>query len=218
VASRPPERDAASLRRILHRDEAGVEFARVVAFSDGIFAIAMTLLVLAVEVPPNAGDLGQALIDARSDFFAYILSFAVLAKLWLAHHRFFGAVLRFDNALMALNLVYLGCVALVPVTTDLLGEYSGERAAVIVYAANMAAVTLTFTTSIIYAYRRNLMRPEMKQFERRFAGPSNFLVTGIFLLSIPVAFLSPDVATLMWLAIFLVGRQVADRVAASRAG
>jgi uncharacterized membrane protein len=212
MASRLTGQDP-SVRRVLHRDESTVEFARVVAFSDGVFSIAITLLVLSIEIPEHASDLGHLLVEQEGDLLAYVLSFAVLGKLWLAHHRFFSAVQRFDNRLMGLNILYLGCVALVPVTTGLIGDYGDHTSAVVIYALNLAAVSLSFTISIVYALRHALMKPEMREFERRFAGPANFLVAGVFLLSVPVAFLSPGAATVMWLGIFFVGRRIGDMAA-----
>jgi uncharacterized membrane protein len=208
----PRSSELASARRVLHRDESGVEFSRVVAFSDGVFSIAITLLVLSIEIPQHVSDLSHLLVQQEGDFLAYVLSFAVLGKLWLAHHRFFSAVERFDGTLMGLNILYLGCVALVPVTTNLLGDYGDQTVAVIVYALNLAAVSLSFSVSIVYAYRRGLMKPEMRQFEHRFAGPANFLVAGVFLLSVPVAVVSPAAAIVMWLAVFFVGRRLGDLV------
>ena len=82
-----------------HRDAWGIEFSRIVAFSDGVFAIAITLLVLQIHVPAHlpAGDtLFDEILGPHGDFIAYGISFAVLGKLWLAHHRFFAAVERFD--------------------------------------------------------------------------------------------------------------------------
>jgi uncharacterized membrane protein len=198
------------------REEAETEFARVVAFSDGVFAIAITLLVLALEVPANAGDLAQALRDRENEFFAYALSFAVLGKLWLAHHRFFFSLARFDNTLMGLNLLYLACVALVPFTSELLGDFSDDPAAVIAYAVNMTAISLVFAAQIVYAYRRDLVTGEARDYERRFAGPANFVVAAVFAASIPVALLSTTAATLMWLLIFLTGRWLSDRLAGQR--
>jgi uncharacterized membrane protein len=200
----------------VHRDEAGVEFGRVVAFSDGVFAIAITLLVLTIETPAHVADLGEYLVDQEGDLLAYVLSFAVLGKLWLAHHRFFSSVQRFDGTLMGLNILYLGCVALVPVTTALLGDYGDQAIAVILYAVNLAAVNLSFEISIVYAYRRGLMKPEMKEFERRYAGPANFVIAVIFLVSIPIALVSTGAATLMWLAIFFTGRLLVDRVSGTK--
>ena len=105
-------------RSVRDREDSEIEFSRVVAFSDGVFAIAITLLVLALEIPAGVDDLGQALRDRGDEFFAYGLSFAVMASLWIDHHRFFGALERFDGRLMALNLLYLAFVALVPFTSE----------------------------------------------------------------------------------------------------
>jgi uncharacterized membrane protein len=202
--------------RARHRDEAGIEFARILAFSDGVFAIAITLLVLAIDIPESSPDLGEALWRQRHDLFAYAISFAVLGKLWLAHHRYFSSVARFDNTLMGLNLLYLAWVALVPFTSEVLGDYSGATDAVIVYAISIAGVSLTFQAEIVYAYRRGLVHDWATPLEHRFAGPANWLVAAIFLLSIPVALLSPTAAELMWLLVFFAGRWLGDRLAGVR--
>lgn len=200
-----------------HRDQAEIEFSRIVAFSDGVFAIAITLLVLALEVPPGATDLGEALRERDNELFAYGLSFAVVGKMWLAHHRFFSSVARFDNTLMGLNLFYLAWIALIPFTSEVLGDYGGETEAVILYAANITGVSLIFAGQIAYCYRRDLMRPEARALERRFAGPANFLIAIVFAASIPVALLSPTAATLMWLGVFVFGRRASDLLAGQQA-
>jgi uncharacterized membrane protein len=204
-------------RRTQHRDQAEIEFSRIVAFSDGVFAIAITLLVLGLEVPRDIDDLGQALRDRGNELIAYAISFAVLGKLWLAHHRFLSSVLRFDNTLMGLNLLYLAWIALVPFTADLLGDYFDEPQSVIAYAVNITGVSLTFAVQILYAYRTGLVRPEAREYERRFAGPANFLIAGTFAISIPVALISTTAAALIWLGVFFVGRRAADLVAGQEA-
>jgi uncharacterized membrane protein len=202
--------------RTHQREESETEFARIVAFSDAVFAIAITLLVLALEVP-GGSDLGEEIKDRDNEFFAYFLSFAVLGRVWLAHHRFFGSVASFDGTLVGLNLFYLAWVALVPFTSEVLGEYSGDSVGVAIYAFNMTAVSLSFVAQIAYAYRRGLMREQAHELERRFAGPANFLLAGVFAASIPVAFVSPTAAILMWIAVFTVGGRVGDRLAGQRA-
>jgi uncharacterized membrane protein len=209
----PREHDRLARTEPDHRDRAAIEFARVVAFSDGVFAIAITLLVLTLEIPAGLDDLGAALRDHGDDLFAYALSFAVIGKFWLAHHRFYGAIERFDGTLMGLNLLYLAWIVLVPFSSDLLGNYGDEPVSAIIYAFIMAACSATFLLQIIYAYRSGLIRPEARALERRYAGPANFVVTIVFIASIPVALLSATVAELMWLGIFLVGRRVEDWVA-----
>ncbi|HEY7151987.1 MAG TPA: TMEM175 family protein [Solirubrobacterales bacterium] len=195
-----------------HRDEAGVEFNRIVAFSDGVFAIAITLLVLGLLIPEGSPDLTKVLLGQEADLLAYAISFAVIGRLWIAHHRFFAALARFDATLMGLNLVYLAFLVLVPFTSSVLGDYSRETAAVVLYALNLACVSLAFQVQIIYSYRHGLVWPEARQFERRQAGPANFLIAMIFLISIPIAFASPLAATLIWVAVFFVGGRLEDRV------
>jgi uncharacterized membrane protein len=85
-------RRTAGRRARFRREESELEFARIVAFSDGVFAIAMTLLVLALHVPEGVSDLDQVLEDQLPDFFAFALSFSVLAQVWFFHHRFFGSL------------------------------------------------------------------------------------------------------------------------------
>jgi TMEM175 potassium channel family protein len=202
-----------------HRDEWGIEFSRIVSFSDGVFAIAITLLVLQLDIPehlPAGRTLFEEIGDQDGDLIAYAISFAVLGKLWLAHHRFFAAVERFDSVLMGLNLLYLAWIVLVPFTSEVLGDYGDDPDGVIIYAIVMCAVSLTFQVQIVYAYRKDLIRPPLQDMERHVAAPTNFLIAGVFALSIPVALLNPLVAVLMWPFIFLTGRRLADAVAALR--
>jgi TMEM175 potassium channel family protein len=217
VESDQPSGRPGPIARAPHRDEAEVEFNRIVAFSDGVFAIAITLLVLGLLIPEGVHDLTQRLLDQETDLFAYAISFAVIGRFWLAHHRFFSSLERFDGSLMAINLVYLAFIGLVPFTSQVLGDYSGQTSAVVLYALNMIGVTLSFQAQIIHSYRRDLVRPGARALWRRYAGPANFLVTAVFAASVPVAFASPTAATVMWTAIFLVGRRVADRVAQASA-
>jgi uncharacterized membrane protein len=198
--------------RARHRDEAEVEFNRIVAFSDGVFAIAMTLLVLGLTIPSGVTDLTRALLDDKGDFLAYAISFAVLARYWLAHHRFFSALERFDRRLMGLNLFYLAWIALVPFSSQVLGDYGEKTDAAVLYAINMILVSGSFYLQLTYAYRRELFRAEAREYERRYNGPMSLVVVGVFAGSIPVAFASVLAAQLIWVATLFVGRQLVRRL------
>jgi uncharacterized membrane protein len=213
VAEKPQRFDPIAGGHFRHRDEAEVEFNRIVTFSDGVFAIAITLLVLGLTVPPGVDDLTRTLLNNHDDLIAYGISFAVLAKYWLAHHRFFSALERFDDRLMGLNLLYLAFIALVPFTSQVLGDYSTQTVSVVLYAINMILASGSFYAQLVYAYRHDLVRPEARAFERRYAGPANLLVVGVFLVSIPIAFASPLAATLLWLVIFFISNRLSDRLA-----
>ncbi|QBI18683.1 DUF1211 domain-containing protein [Egibacter rhizosphaerae] len=106
--------DDGSASRRYRRDS--VEFSRVANLSDALFAIAMTLLVLRIEVPDVPADqLAGALADQLPQFIAFLLSFAVVANFWWIHHRFIAVLGVVEPGLIAINLVLLGAVALVPV-------------------------------------------------------------------------------------------------------
>jgi uncharacterized membrane protein len=195
------------------REENEVEFSRIVAFSDGVFAIAITLLVLNLSVPEHihGDDLNNVLWEQRQDLFAYVISFAVIGRFWIVHHRFFSSVVGFDGRLLSLNLFYLGWIALFPFSAQVFGDHAGDTAAIVVYAVNLAGIALVGMLMAADARRAGLakMSPqEVREGQRR-----ALIVAVVFLASIPVAFVEPDIAPLLWLALFVdpVGRHVARR-------
>lgn len=100
------------------------ETARVEAFSDGVFAIAITLLILNVQVPsPSAGHLLAALARQWPTYVSFLISFAFIGIMWVNHHRLFNHIRRCDNTLMFLNLLLLLGVAVVPFPTALLAAH-----------------------------------------------------------------------------------------------
>jgi len=202
--------------RARHRDEAEVEFNRIVSFSDGVFAIAITLLVLGLLIPQKVTDLERALVNDAGDFVAYAISFAVLGRFWLAHHRFFAALERFDGTLMALNLTYLAFIALVPFTSSVLGDYGDHTESIVLYAINMVMVSASFYAQVAYSDRAKLVRREALDYERRQMGPRTLVVLFVFLVSIPVAFASPTAATILWIVMFFVAGRIARRIVAAR--
>ena len=186
------------------RAENEIEFSRIVAFSDGVFAIAITLLVLQLGVRPGVTDheLGKALWNERQDLFAYAISFAVIGRFWLVHHRFFGDVTGFDGRLIVLNLFYLAWIVLIPFSSQILGDHGGAEAAVILYAANMVGVILAGVWLFADARRAGLSRVSAEQ--ARAGERSALAIAAIFLLSIVLALFSPALATYGWLALFFV--------------
>ena len=197
-AGTPASRDRMRIR--VHRDEREAEFNRLLAFSDGVFAIAITLLVLQLEVPANAADLGPELEDALPDLFAFALSFAVLGRFWWAfHHRLFSGLTEFDGPLVGLNFLYLALVTLVPFTSDVLGEYGDHSEAVIVYAANLGLLGLVGAVMVRYAFSHGLMGKDLVDVFGPHGSPDWAMPT-IFFVSIPVALISTTAATLIWLA------------------
>jgi len=198
------------VRNARRREENEVEFSRIVAFSDGVFAIAITLLVLNLEVPEHiAGDdLTKYLLEQWPDLLAYVISFAVIGRFWIVHHRFFASVVSFDGRLLGLNLFYLGWVALFPFSAQVLGDHGGDSAAIVLYSINLAGIVLVGILMAADARRDGLSQmPEDEALEgQRHA----LFVAAVFLASIPVALVAPNVASLLWLALFFdpLGRRL----------
>ena len=114
---------------------------RLVAFTDGVFAIAITLLVLNFDEPTGSdSEVLEQLTEQWPSLLAYFLSFAVIGRFWLVHHRVYEAVRHVDARLLAMNLLYLSFVVLIPFTTEVLGDYGDTTEAVVLYAGVLAAV------------------------------------------------------------------------------
>ena len=136
------------------------EKGRVEAFSDGVFAIAITLLVLEIHVP-EVGDgrsLWSALGDGWPSYFAYVVGFMIIGVMWLNHHTTFGYVGRVNRMLLILNLLLLLVIVAIPWAVALVARYldHGSQAAVAVAVLGllMTAHSITFTAFFQYLTRR----------------------------------------------------------------
>ena len=196
---------AAHIPEVRERDEHEAEFDRIVAFTDGVLAIAITLLVLALDLPTVPDDeLLSSLDELLPELGAYALSFAVIGRYWVIHHRFFGSLARFDSWLVTRNLLYLSLIVLVPFTSELLGEYGNTSVAVVIYAAILGSAALANWAMINHAVKLDMIQPAERAATARFGERAALVFPGIFFASIPVALVSPTAGELMWLGILLV--------------
>lgn len=186
-------------------DESGRALDRLVAFSDGVFAIAMTLLVLSLTVPNLSGstekvnhELWEALREQWPEVLSYAISFAVIGRYWLVHHRVFRLVRRADGPLLVWNLALLGFIALVPFPTELLGRYGDTTAAVVAYSVTMVLVGLTSLGMTHHIFTAGLLDEKVSDEYKAHSRTRGFLVPIAFALGIPVAFVDPTAATFTW--------------------
>lgn len=177
------------------------ELDRVGAFSDGVFAIAITLLVLNLEMPADTDGIGDALQSLDDDLTAYFIGFAVMGRFWYEHHKLFSKLDRSDPKLIWINMLLLSMVALMPFTTDLIGTYD-EPLAVAVYAVNVGLTSLAAGLTEMVAFRDRLA-PDGALGERSTLVRSNALVVAVFFASVPIAFVSRTLAMLSWVLLFL---------------
>lgn len=178
---------------------------RLPALSDGVFAIAMTLLVLDISVPNglDGADFRAALRETGPHLAAYALSFAVIARFWRSHRELLTRAPGHDEAVTRLTLLGLALIAPLPFPTALLAEYSDQPLAVACYAANVAAANGAHLAVLGISHRR--AGPPSDDVEaRRRREPRRVLtaLTSVFALSIPVALVLPGPAPLLWVAVF----------------
>jgi uncharacterized membrane protein len=191
---------------------------RLLAISDGIFAFALTLLVVQVTVPTLAsgsepGQLGVQLLDQFPIYLSYVLSFAVLAAYWYGHHRIFRYIRRYDARLIMLNFGVLLFVAALPFPTAILGRYGDQPLAVVIYAVFQAATGLFSAVLWWYAtHCRQLVSSDLNGKFIWLQGLRLVFPPAVFLLSVPIALWRPSVAEaswcLIWIGIFATDRRL----------
>jgi uncharacterized membrane protein len=182
------------------RGESELEFGRVVAFSDGVIAIGVTLLVLTLDVPDVAnGDLASALGDQWRQYVAFVLSFALIGRFWIVHHRAFTLLERFDSVLMVMNLCFLALIVVMPFATDLVADYEDDPVCIVVYAVVVGLASLTTWLMIRYSLRSGHIRPQMRPLAVAASSWRGLGPTIVFLVSAPVAFVSAEAAFGIWL-------------------
>jgi uncharacterized membrane protein len=135
------------------------EFGRVANLSDAVFAIAMTLLVLTLDVPdPAAGPLADALLATLPQLIAFVLAFTLVANIWWEHHKFVARLATLDRPLIGATLVLLGAVALVPFPTSLIGNAPTDRAAVLPFIGLFVFIGVLFLLLYWHAQRAGAWR------------------------------------------------------------
>jgi uncharacterized membrane protein len=191
-------------------DEAAEEgIGRILALSDGVFAIAMTLLILDIAVPVTTSNthLLKALLELWPRYLAYVLSFVVIARYWVAHHQTFRLIGRYDTVLVWLNLLLLMFVAFLPFPTAVLGAHNGSPTAAVLYTA---AVVLAGTASVAYWWyasgRGRLLRPDIERARVRALRARGLISPVFFALTLPVAAFAPYAAEALWFLVFPLTR------------
>ena len=184
--------------------DSGYGINRVLALTDGVFAIAATLLVIELVVPTlsagaSSADLWNAISGELHVFLAYLLSFFILGVWWNAHHRHYSLIRDTDWTLRWLNLLLLLWIALLPFFTKILAEYGDLQAALALYSLNQAAAGLFLTLSWIYASRNHrLIDKDVPDKTIRLTLIRSSTAPILFFVSIGVSFINPILTYISW--------------------
>ncbi|HEY7606892.1 MAG TPA: TMEM175 family protein [Actinomycetes bacterium] len=207
-------------RPLREGDEVASEgLGRLLALADGVFAIALTLLVIEITLPEGTSDarLGAALVTVGPHYFAYVLSFAVIARFWIAHHNTFRYIGGYDDPLIWLNFLLLLFVAFLPFPTSVLGEHGDTPTGATFYGAVLACTSAASGVLLWYASGPgHLLRPDVDHRQVRRSRISSLAGTVYFVATLPVALLAPYVAMGLWLLWFPVVRVLVNRQARRR--
>ena len=180
---------------------------RILGFSDGVFAIAITLLVLTLEVPSNltsSEEVSSFLWEALPQVVVYAASFMVIGTFWVRHHRMFDISRAVDGRMLVLNLVFLAFVALLPFPSDLLGNDQTTSTVIAFCAVAGAATVCEFGMWRHLERHRELLLPDIPG--ERIAALKTWRLwsLGVLIVCGLVSVLSPRIAVLMLLALFPV--------------
>jgi uncharacterized membrane protein len=198
-------------------DETGKPYGvqRLLALSDGVVSIALTLLVLQIAVPavsslknPHAAsDLATQLGHGYNEWISYVISFYVVIQFWVLHHQVFRRIAWQQEGLVLWNAAFLFAVSVMPFTSDLLGTDGNNPLAVTIFALNLLLANLAIQGVQEYARRRNLMRPGRYDFV---AYRWNYAASlAVIALSLVLAWIDTTVAELCWLLFGLVPQMAA---------
>ncbi len=174
----------------------GVSKERLQALSDGVFAIAITLLVLTIAQPTDYRHLARQMGDRWPDLAAYLVSFAIIGIMWLNHHTIFAYLDRIDRGLFYCNLVLLMTIVFIPYPTGIFGQAlrlsQGARTAAIIYSATMIVNSGAWAALWLYSsIGRRLLHQRFPEGQRAAA---NVLFPGgvlVYLIALGVAFINP---------------------------
>ena len=185
-----------------------LEYDRVLFFSDAVFAIAITLLVVDIRVPAVVANAAHELSKSENKILSFVISFLVIGLFCMGHHRLFRYITALDRTLIFLNLLFLGTIAFLPYPTALLfAGNTRQPAAPVFYASCVAAAGLLELAVWLYTTRaKGLVPASVSPAYRRYELAQLLPTPVVFGLSIPVAFVAPGVAPFTWILLVPIGR------------
>jgi len=178
---------------------------RILALSDGVFAIAITLLILNISVPDSTtmANLPSAINGLWPNITAFITSFFVIGLYWMVHVRQFRSIIKYDSSLLWLNLVFLLFIVIIPFSSSIMSDFAGTLT-VSIYAVNMVCAGLASTFLWIYVtHRHRLVAENLGSAQVRRGIILNLIAPVIFTLSIGIAIFNSDAAQYSWISIFV---------------
>ncbi len=198
---------------------------RLETFSDGVFAIAITLLVLTIAQPSKYDHLASQLVDRWPSLAAYVVSFLIIGIMWLNHHTIFTHLSTIDRGFFYWNLLLLLTIVFIPYPTEVFGEAlskgQGAVTAAVFYSISMTVNACAWAGLWLYAsLNRRLLNPDFPEEQRTMA--TTLFIAGVFVYAVAVglAFVNPYLSLAFQgaLALYYALDPISRRVAREQAG
>src|SRR5262245_35349530 len=178
---------------------------RVEAFSDGVFAIVITLLILDIHVPDvDYSQLLTSIVALLPRMFAYVISFGVIGVYWLAHHQSLQLIGKLNGLLIWLNLVYLLAVSFMPFPTALLGRYPMQPLPIVIYGLNLIVANMTGLMLMLYLRAHPELGSGYVHRQRHKSFPLYIFVNGSYALAILLGFFAPAASYIIFVVVLVV--------------
>jgi len=182
-----------------------MEKSRLEAFSDGVFAIVITLLILDIRFPEvEYSQFWTTLVSVLPRILAYVMSFIIIGLYWVTHHNSMHAMKRTDRGFLWLNILLLLCVSFIPFPTSLLGRYPFQTGPIIIYGATLITCNIVGYIMLVYVhYHPHLAVREFNQQYLRSHTPNYIIVNGAYLCAIFLAHPFPVLSYLIYIVAVL---------------
>jgi uncharacterized membrane protein len=196
-----------------------LEFDRVAFFSDAVYAIAMTLLIVGVSQPvlkvgqtADSHALWTALGHQSDQFISFAIAFVVIGRYWVGHHSLFSLLDHVNRLFVSMNMLYLGCIAFLPFPTALIGRYEQNPVAFVVYVSMLAAASGFEVMLYVTAFRSSLLAHPPTPITLRWTVLAQCTPLFVFAISVPIAFLASDTWALLSFLLMAPVAQVIRRL------
>lgn len=183
-----------------------MEKSRLAAFSDGVFAIVITLLILDIRFPEvEYSQFAATLVSVLPRILAYVMSFIIIGLYWVIHHNSMHVIKKTDRGFLWLNMLLLLCVSFIPFPTSLVGRYPFQAGPIMIYGITLISCNAVGYVMLLYVhYHRHLATAEFGDKYLRSHTPVYIIVNGFYLGAVLVAHLFPLLSYIIYIAVVVV--------------
>ena len=191
--------------RVQEMEKVLMDAGRIKSMTDTFYAFAMTLLVFSFNIPHldhtvTEDQFNAAVVSQFPIVLIYILSFLLLAKFWMVNHREFEYIQKIDHPFIILNFLNMMLVVFIPISTDLIGEFTHMQMANVIFAGNLGLIGIVHYLMWIYVARHDMYVSRRREEELRVLRYRSLAIPALSLLAIIISFFTPNYSSMVYIA------------------